>query len=399
MQSFWQDARPLARHPGGTLRRRRRLRRTALALAAILLGSFVLLALRGHEPAGADRAEPASPAERPVHPLWTQTLPDEPQAVATSAGRSVVVGTASVTAVGASGTRQWQLRVPSAQRWIAMDAATVLVGLPNGWEAIDATSGRPRWSVVTEEDAGPGALVPGDAPMAVVSTLQGGLVGIDARSGRTLWAERLDGAVRGTPSVDPANGAVVVVTEALRAQLRSLRALDGSQRWSRPIPPRSGSPVVRGGTVLVGAGDGRYHSEVDAVSALDGRLRWRSPMPASFQPDLAPAVHRGIVYAVDQLGHLAAFDLDTGHRRWVADLNDAVLLGAPVPVGDALVVADSGRELVTVDAASGGIRMRRRATGVPVGVLAVPGAVLVAQRLVTSAQLGAFPAMRLANGR
>jgi outer membrane protein assembly factor BamB len=375
------------------------LRRTALSLAAILVGSVVLLALREHEPAGADRGAAGAPPERPVHPLWTHTLPDEPQAVATSAGRTVVVGTDSVTAVDARGTRQWQLRVPSAQRWIAMDAATVLVGLPKSWEAIDAATGRPRWSVATEEDAGLGTLVPGDAPIAVVSTLQGGLVGIDAHSGRTLWAERLDGAVRGSPSVDPANGAVVVVTEARTTQLRSLGALDGAQRWSRPIPPRSGSPVVSGGTVLVGAGDGRYQSEVDAVSALDGRLRWRSPMPASFQPDLAPAVDRGSVYAVDQLGHVAAFDLESGHRRWVVDLNDAVLLGAPVPVRDALVVADWGRELVTLDAASGGIRMRRRATGVPVGVLAVPGAVLVAQRLVTSDQLGAFPATRLANGR
>jgi outer membrane protein assembly factor BamB len=324
-------------------------------------------------------------------------LPDQPQAVATSAGRIVVVGTASVTALDASGSRRWQLRVPGAQRWVAMDAATVLVGLPKAWRAIDAASGRPRWSVATEEDAGPGALVGAGAPIAVVSTLQGGLVGIDARSGRTLWAERLDGSFRGSPGVDPATGSIVVVTQGRATELRALRAVDGAQRWSRPIPARSGSPLVSGGTVLVGAGDGRYHSEVDAVSVADGRLRWRSPMPASFQPDLAPAVHRGVAYVVDQLSHVAAFDLADGRRRWVTDLQDAVLLGAPVPVQDAVIVADSGRELVTLSAADGRIRARRLATGVPVAVVASPRAVLVAQRLVTSDHLGAFAASRLAS--
>ncbi|MGZ4802766.1 MAG: hypothetical protein ACXV9P_09190, partial [Acidimicrobiia bacterium] len=61
-----------------------------------------------------------------------------------------------------------------------------------------------------------------------------------------------------------------------------------------------------------------------------------------------------------------------------------------------ILVWNESREVVTLDRATGAIRARRRPAGLPVGLLAARGLVVVAQRLVDRDTIQAFDADRMA---
>src|SRR5262249_38362065 len=74
--------------------------------------------------------------------------------------------------------------------------------------------------------------------------------------------------------------------------------------------PVRGSPVVHGGVVLFGSGDGNLY----AVDAFTGRERWRAPLGGAVVS--TPAVSGKVVVATARDRTVAAVDLSTGRPRW-----------------------------------------------------------------------------------
>ncbi len=352
---------------------------------------------------------PLRPDRRATEPRivaarWSRALPDEPQALLADGPDVVVPGRDTVSAFRArDGRRTWQVHVPGVRSPAALDRTTVLVAADSGFTALDRATGRVRWHTTTAEPPGPVALLsPTSAPgLAVVGTEPGGLAGLDLETGSPRWSVRLRGRMRGRPAVDPVSGSLAAVWEGGgTTQLRVIDAATGAIRWVTDLAAGAGSPAIapadEGRLVVVGAGDGQYTSAVRAFGLDDGRERWHTRVDASFQPDLAPVVDGAAVDVLDQLGTLSRLDLDTGRRRWRTPTGRAAIDARPIRVADALLLPSDAGEVFALDAATGRMRARRLSAGFPVGLVAVRGRVVLAQRLVPGHGLQGFRAARLA---
>ena len=71
--------------------------------------------------------------------------------------------------------------------------------------------------------------------IAVVTTDEGGLVGVDANTGRVRWSTRLRGHLRGFPAVDQGSGTVAMVwqDDPTSTELRLIDAGTGAVRWEQ----------------------------------------------------------------------------------------------------------------------------------------------------------------------
>ena len=413
--TFWQDARPATprflpprgprrgRGPGG---RSRRLRRRVLIALALVVAAVALVAVRAGAPVAkaAGRTRDAHRVARPtvVPPVWSRTLPRW-AATMLDDGRDlgVVVGDDWVTAMTlTTGTLRWEMPLPGVEPVGALRGDTVLLATGSGFVARERDTGTVRWQLDTPETPGPVALVsPGDGPqVAVVSTVEGGLVGIDGVTGRTRWSVRFAGRPRGVPAVDDASGAVATVwqPDAEGTRLRLVDGATGALRWERPLPVLAGSPAIARDAVAIGAGAGRHGSAVRAFALADGAPRWRARVGAPFQPDLIPRVSGTDLFVVDQLGHLTRLDAASGARAWSTDTRALEVHARPLVVRDAVLVGSEAGEVITLDRANGTIRARRRPAGLPVGLAAAGRVVVVAQRLVERHAVQAFSAARIA---
>ena len=164
-----------------------------------------------------------------------------------------------------------------------------------------------------------------------VGSSDGGLYAIDERTGARRWRYDAGSAVTSSPAV--ANG--TVFAQSYAGVVVALDARTGARRWIVRTGPRmrqpwgheSGdfyisSPVVSGGTVYIGAGDGYLY----ALRAADGSARWRAKTGGRIRS--TPAIADGVAYVGSYDGKLYAFDANTGARRWAfatlgAGLNSA----------------------------------------------------------------------------
>jgi len=402
--TFWQDARPIPSRPRGHRHPKIRSRRKVLgAVAVVVAAALVPVLVVGCDPvgrrSGSDGAGP-DPRWRVVEPRWTRTLTDSPQELLVDARGAVAIGSHSITglAVG-SGRERWHATVEAPNPWGGLGARTVVVSTATGFVGLDRRSGAPRWTVATGET--PAAVAVGrdraGAELVVVTTDEGGLVALDTETGSTRWSLRVPGRVRGAPVIGA--GAVAVVTSGAVVRLRAFDLDRGEARWEQEVAPQSATPVIDADVVLLGAGDGEHRSTLSAYGLADGAPRWRAPVPASFQPGFRPTIAGRSVFVLDQLAHVTRIERGTGVVRWTRALHGAALVGAPMVVGDAVVVADATRAVVTLDRTSGRVLTRRVATGTPVRLVRAGATVLLAQRLVARDQIAAYPAARVGTVR
>ncbi len=411
--TFWQDARPASprfRKPRGPRSARlwsRRRRRRALLLLAVLVASAGVSMVRadGERTARAtvsstprhSTPRPSPPSTPTVIPeRWSRTLPDWAAAmVQDHRDGAIVLSDNWVSSVAlADGALRWQTSVPRVEPRAALIGDTVLLATETAFLALERTTGALRWLTETPETPGGVALVgpAGTPPVAVVSTAQGGLVGLDSRTGRVRWTSRLPGRVRGFFAADNGTGTIAAVCNdgATATKLRLIDAATGAVRWEQPLPALAGSPVIAGGIVAVGAGAGRDHSAVRAFALSDGKRRWRAPVAAPFFEDLVPLADGGDLYVLDQLGTMTRLALADGHRRWATRTDALETHVRPIRVDDAILFWNEMGEVVTLDRRRGAIRARRPATGLPIGLAVTPRFVVVAQRLVSRDAIQAF---------
>ena len=122
--------------------------------------------------------------------------------------------------------------------------------------------------------------------------------------------------------------------------------------------PIRSSPVVRAGTLYVGASDGTLH----ALDAATGAPRWRFQAAGAIAA--APAVDDVAVYVPSRDGFLHAIDVRTGRERWRRHFGQPLglddywdyHLSSPVLVDGTLFIGGGDGRVLALDAARGRVR-------------------------------------------
>ncbi len=219
-------------------------------------------------------------------PLWAADLGERANTPVMAGGRAVV-STWEGSLIGldrATGSVQWRSGLPGPALGPAAAAGDTVVvswesdhGDGAGVVAVDATTGRPRWSVPLPPGgvSGPGVLTaPGGPALVVVVAGDSAAHGLGADSGAERWRRELDGA--GSPEdvpLDAGDGAVLVAHRL--GGMALLDGTDGAPRWQ----VASDGAAVRGGP----AGPGP--NGLFALPLEDGRLLLAGPGRATATVD------------------------------------------------------------------------------------------------------------------
>jgi len=241
--------------------------------------------------------------------------------------------------------------------------------------AVEAASGRQRWMART---GGPVPSTPAIADGRVfVTSYDGRLHALDARTGEVLWKFATEGErrfeARGLHGMQPraqtfADMYDVYLSSPLVAGGRvffgsgdghvyAVDAASGRLAWKFATGDVvHASPALADGLVVIGSWDGRLY----ALDAATGALRW------AFQAGLDPLIHNqqgfqssaaiaaGTVYVGCRDGHLYAIDLQRGTRKWAVDTAGSWVVGSPAVADGKVVFATSDTaQYHVVDAATG----------------------------------------------
>ncbi|MGW0804734.1 outer membrane protein assembly factor BamB family protein [Nonomuraea sp. NPDC002799] len=205
--------------------------------------------------------------------------------------------------------------------------------------ALDARTGAARWIVQT---AGPFLRRPVLVKGTVYAQSGGKVVAVDAASGRRRWSHR----IKADSGPVVADDVLYTVTEDF--EVVALGTSSGKELWRfRPDGfALNTEPVVTGGVVLFGTDDGAVY----ALGASSGEQRWRFAAGGGERVELVVA--DGVVYAAGASGQVHALDAATGKGRWASRVDGAVHF-PPVVAGGAVYVRAGGGATYALDAATG----------------------------------------------
>ena len=284
-----------------------------------------------------------------------------------------------------------------------LDGDTLFVASGQGGvQAVDAQTGRVRWSTSVEPIVSGGVGV-GEGLVAV-GTRDGQLRVFDAESGELQWTARVGSEVLAPPRIDQGvvatrtgDGAVfafdagsgdrrwlysrsvptlsvrghsapVFVRNGLVAAFDNGRisALDlesGSRAWEATVSAPEGrtdldrmvdidaDPVVDGGAIYVGS----YQGRLVRMRLSSGEVVWARPI--SLLGGIA--IDESQLYATDEEGRLWALDRSNGATMWRLDALEGLELSAPIRHGDYLLVGGSDGNVYWVKPDTGRIVARR----------------------------------------
>ncbi|HEV8652765.1 MAG TPA: PQQ-binding-like beta-propeller repeat protein [Actinomycetes bacterium] len=229
------------------------------------------------------------------------------------AGGLVVVSSRGGTLYGisaygvsaADGRVLWQRRVgASRQASPAVAGGVVYAGGGDGTlHALDLATGKPRWRFQGDGSIAACPVV-GDGMVYAVD-LTGTLHALTADRGVRRWQQHV--GVAGQVLIASPALARGVLYLAADGGLLAVDAASGRTVWRRPGIGAVSSPTVAAGTVYVGSGDGHLH----AVGAADGRPRWRVRLGGGVHS--TPAVRDGAVYVGGGAGGLYALGEPPSH--------------------------------------------------------------------------------------
>lgn len=223
-----------------------------------------------------------------------------------------------------------------------------------------------------------------DDGLVVVGVNSGRVYGLNADTGRIIWARRQKGAIASSPAIAGDTVYISSMDGALTAYTRA----HGTPLWrfSTHGSPVESSPLVVDGRVYVGTWSG----ELYAVDGATGRELWSYRAPADIKGSAALAGN--LVVVGDYAGNVHALDARTGAVRWTYR-GGRRFYGGPAVSGDTLVIGDVGGAVIALDARTGAERWRH---ATPAFVYSSPaiadGAVFI------GSYGGAFEALDLATG-
>jgi outer membrane protein assembly factor BamB/serine/threonine protein kinase len=212
--------------------------------------------------------------------------------------------------------------------------------------AVDARSGREKWSYRVGEDS---PARPVEADGAVYFTAGTRVIAVAAADGRELWRFDAPAVIFTPPTYVPGpgvSGGGVYVVDYL-GTVYALDAAGGRDRWRVATESRQGNEpvVVASGTLHLGSGNALY--TLDAVS---GAPRWRFATQGEVVG--APVVAEGRVHFGSKDRCLYTVDASGGQLRWKLETGGEIT-GSPV-VADGVVYACSrDRCVYALDAIKG----------------------------------------------
>jgi outer membrane protein assembly factor BamB len=221
----------------------------------------------------------------------------------------------------------------------------VYVGAQQTLRAVDAGTGRQRWTAPGDGEFRAIIALTGDA--LYVGNADGHVYALDPATGDRRWRRQIGDYADTDPIV--AGGVVYAVgfppnSSERTGDVVALDARTGARRWTHTVPTRRKTVHVTGDTVLVAATDALL-----ALDAASGAERWRRPLT-----EPSPAVSAGItVYCGDKAGTLHALDLETGDVGWTTSASPDELRLTPWldPDDGRIYLCDGAGTLVMVDPA------------------------------------------------
>ncbi len=229
-------------------------------------------------------------------------------------GRSLAPPTSSVSASPAPGD------------WPMYQADPTHSGYVSGNSPMPA--GRVEWSFQTNA---PIMAAPSVAQDTVyLSAGDRRILALDAKTGELIWEHPVTGPVNSSPAIA---GDLVFV--GLRdGRLLALDKANGTLLWEFQTGDLVyGSPAVHKGIVYIGSGDYKLY----ALDAQTGEVRWSRKTRGRLVS--SPAVHDDVVVIISQDQRIYIFDTDTGGFR--LDYITRDVRGAPSLDGDLVYVANS----------------------------------------------------------
>lgn len=329
-------------------------RRSLSRLAPVVVGAT--LAIAGCSNAGGPRTtDGVHPRAEPLRTTWRWVAPPPSYVgmpAADEAGVAVTYGHSHLVLLDGAGRPRWtadRARLRDVAPRLTPDA--VLVPTEEGLAAFERATGAFRWEAALGERANTPVVA---GSLAVVSTWEGSLVGIDVERGTEAWRLPLPG-----PSLGPVAGTaglVVATWSSGNGRAAGMVAVDpasGRRRWTADLPPGGvsgpGLVVPAGGgppLAVAVAGDLAAH----ALASDSGAERWRAPLEGAGSPEVAPLdAGRGAVVVAHRLGGMSLLDAADGRRRWDASGDGAAVRGGPAgpgPAGRFALPLHDGRLLV-----------------------------------------------------
>ena len=145
-------------------------------------------------------------------------------------------------------------------------------------------------------------------------------------------------------------------------RLFAVRAGDGVQRWSAPVPPEAvpddpfstltSSPGVSGTRVVIGSSSGKVH----AFATSDGAPLWTAATGDDVSS--SPTIAGNSVYVGSHDGYVYAFDLATGSRRWRAYTSTDGVDSSPAVSGGTVFVGGRDGYMYAFNTSTGARRWR-----------------------------------------
>lgn len=232
-----------------------------------------------------------------------------------------------------------------------------------------STSGQTLWTrdltpASDREGQATGGGLAVDGETLYVSVGFGVLAALDVTTGGVRWTQDLDATGSGTPTV---SGDLVYLTAGDDTGF-ALDKTTGRIQWQTGAVTSlsnvlgAPAPAITNDLAIFAFGSG----EVQGLFRQGGLERWatsvlgkRQGRALSFVGDVtsAPVVSGGTVYVGNHSGRLAALDVNSGDRKWVA--RDGAI-GPVWPAGDSVFAVTDLNELVRLDAGTG-----RRIWGTP----------------------------------
>lgn len=195
--------------------------------------------------------------------------------------------------------------------------------------------------------------------LAYVGTTGGVMQAVDLADGKVVWTFAAGGPIFGDAAVD--GDAIYFVSDL--GLLHKLERADGKELWRydlgdarvpRVLPHpavfdwdwQAPKPLVAGGAVYVGGGDGLFH----AVDAATGARRFRFAAGGKIRNGAALDGDRILFGSADRFVY--ALDRTSGRELWRHD-SGAEVDATPVVHGGKVLVGNRGAGLIALDAATG----------------------------------------------
>ena len=329
-------------------------------------------------------ARAASAALSP--PIWSSDLPGGARSLTVDAGGAVVtIDSGHVRALDAQGRTRWQTKVDGVSAGApATDRDLVLVGAIGRVVALSRADGAIRWEQPMDAEVYSLAL---GGSFAIAGDGSGTLRAFDASSGAVRWSVHYPGDQFSASRIDVAASVVVAIWHERPAPTtRAFELATGTLRWEHLADLFTAAPVVSGGRAFVAFGDGKFSAAVGGYDLITGHPDWAVIMPASFEPNIVPAVDGHDLVVIDRIGQVSAIDPVSGEPRWTRELHQRIFDTQVVLLARRVVVTTLSGELFVLDRFSGrvvGHTDTRRLNGLPIAVARVGtgNRVLVAYRL------------------